>query len=228
MRRKGQCLLKGSGGTPRMGLAEQNSCRITMLFRKNHDFRFHLTCWAAPTLLFLPTLVNTSVPIRDRKWDEGDFSCGNIMGWWVWAKTVGLMGMGQEKCCRCQTTPKKKLFVKWSILAPFSYSQFLSALPSFWLFLVGWLWFIFLLAGSGLIIISRNIFVMLPSQNLFEWYHYLLPVNTHTVSHVLVLPPWLVSKSPRPAECVVPGAKEHHFGGIFGGRYFVHGECLCS
>lgn len=157
MRRKGQCLLKGSGGTPRMGLAEQNSCRITMLFRKNHDFRFHLTCWAAPTLRFLPTLVNTSVPIRDRKWDEGDFSCGNIMGWWVWAKTVGLMGMGQEKCCRCQTTPKKKLFVKWSILAPFSYSQFLSALPSFWLFLVGWLWFIFLLAGSGLIIISRNI-----------------------------------------------------------------------
>ena len=79
------------------------------------------------------------------------------MGWWVWAKTVGLMGMGQEKCCRCQTTPKKKMFVKWSILAPFSYSQFLSALPSFWLFLVGWLWFIFLLAGSGLIIISRNI-----------------------------------------------------------------------
>ena len=38
---------------------------------------------------------------------------------------------------------------------------------------------------------------MLPSQNLFEWYHYLLPVNTHTVSHVLVLSPWLVSKSPR-------------------------------
>ena len=147
LRRKGQCLLKGSGGTPRMGLAEQNSRRITMLFRINHDFRFHLTCWAAPTLRFLPTLVNTSVPIRDRKWDEGDFSCGNIMGWWVWAKTVGLMSMGQEKCCRRQTTPKKNCSPNEVYLLHFHILNFCRHYPHFGCFwLVGYDSFFCLLA----------------------------------------------------------------------------------